>query len=96
MVEREREREKLKGRKKNSKSNIMPCLITQRSDPNSKNGLMTKVWGPAGWLFLHCVTFGYPENPDTYDQEYGFPPGTTRNRYRRFFIEVGNVLPCRY
>ncbi len=74
----------------------MPCLAIQNSDPSSKNGLMTKVWGPAGWLFLHCVTFGYPENPDTYDQDYGFPPGTTRNHYSRFFTEVGNVLPCRY
>ena len=76
----------------------MPCLATSTSDsdPNSKNGLMTKVWGPAGWLFLHCVTFGYPENPDLYDSEYGLPPGTTRSRYRRFFTEVGNVLPCRY
>ena len=29
-------------------------------DPNVDNGMMTKVWGPTGWLFLHCVTFGYP------------------------------------
>ena len=27
-------------------------------DPNVDNGMMTKVWGPAGWLFLHCITFG--------------------------------------
>ena len=74
----------------------MPCLATSSSDPNSKNGIMTKVWGPAGWLFLHCVTFGYPESPDLYDNEYGLAPGTTRSRYRRFFTEVGNVLPCRY
>ncbi len=74
----------------------MPCLATSSSDPNSKNGIMTKVWGPAGWLFLHCVTFGYPDNPDLYDAEYGLAPGTTRSRYRRFFNEFGNVLPCRY
>ena len=29
-------------------------------DPNVDNGMMTKVWGPPGWLFLHCLTFGYP------------------------------------
>ena len=23
--------------------------------------MMTKVWGPPGWFFLHCVTFGFPE-----------------------------------
>ena len=26
-------------------------------DPNIDNGMMTKVWGPPGWLFLHCITF---------------------------------------
>ena len=74
----------------------MPCLVTGDTDPNSKNGMMTKVWGPAGWLFLHCVSFGYPDDPDSYDEEHGYPPGTTRTRYSRFFTEVGNVLPCRY
>ena len=74
----------------------MPCLATTSSDPNSKNGMMTKVWGPAGWLFLHCVTFGYPENPDLYDIENGLAPGTTRSRYKRFFMEIGNILPCKY
>ena len=63
-------------------------------DPNVDNGMMTKVWGPAGWLFLHCVSFGYPENPDTHDIDNGFSPGTTRNRYTRFFREIGNILPC--
>ena len=32
-------------------------------DPNIHNGMMTKVWGPAGWLFLHCA-FGYPHTID--------------------------------
>ena len=42
----------------------MPCNIHGEScdggctDPNVDNGMMTKVWGPTGWLFLHCVTFG--------------------------------------
>ena len=72
----------------------MPCLAEE--DPNAKNGLMTKVWGPAGWLFLHCISFGYPENPQTYDLEHGHPVGSTRVAYRRFFQELGNVFPCRY
>ena len=33
-------------------------------DPNIGNGMMTKVWGPPGWLFLHCITFGYPHKID--------------------------------
>ena len=44
----------------------MPCTTHGNNcdggckDPNADNGMMTKVWGPPGWLFLHCVTFGYP------------------------------------
>lgn len=65
-------------------------------DPNAKNGLMTKVWGPAGWLFLHCVSFGYPLNPETYDRDNNYPIGTTRNNYRNFFYSAGDVFPCKY
>ena len=82
----------------------MPCTIENENDPihdpnddpNAKNGLMTKVWGPAGWLFLHCVTFGYPLNPDQYDQDHDFPIGSTRNNYRNFFHSAGDVFPCKY
>jgi hypothetical protein len=61
-------------------------------DPNVDNGMMTKVWGPAGWLFLHCVTFGYPysinsENPDHQ---------TKKQDYKTFFTSLGKVMPCRY
>lgn len=61
-------------------------------DPNVDNGMMTKVWGPAGWLFLHCVSFGYPyainnQNPDH---------ETKKQDYMNFFYYLGKVLPCKY
>jgi hypothetical protein len=61
-------------------------------DPNVDNGMMTKVWGPAGWLFLHAITFGYPyainpENPDH---------ATKQEDYYKFFYYLGKVLPCKY
>jgi hypothetical protein len=61
-------------------------------DPNVDNGMMTKVWGPAGWLFLHCVSFGYPyaindQNPDH---------ATKKEDYMNFFYYLGKVLPCKY
>jgi len=61
-------------------------------DPNVDNGMMTKVWGPAGWLFLHCVTFGYPYaiNPDNEAHN------TKKQDYYNFFYYLGKVLPCRY
>lgn len=61
-------------------------------DPNVDNGIMTKVWGPAGWLFLHCITFGYPYaiNPDNEAHN------TKKQDYYNFFYYLGKVLPCRY
>jgi len=61
-------------------------------DPNVDNGMMTKVWGPAGWLFLHCVAFGYPyainpKNPDHSNK---------KEDYKVFFEKIGHILPCRY
>ena len=61
-------------------------------DPNVDNGMMTKVWGPPGWLFLHCVSFGYPfainpQNPAHKNKKL---------HYGEFFNYVGNILPCKY
>ena len=80
----------------------MPCRAlhldepTLSGDPNAKNCMMTKVWGPAGWLFLHCVTLGYPQDPDAYDLENGKPQGFSKAHYKDFFYEVGYILPCKY
>lgn len=63
---------------------------------NSGNGMMTNVWGPAGWVFLHSVTFGYPMDPDAFDTSFEQPKNTTKERYRIFFETAGLVLPCRY
>ena len=58
-------------------------------DPNVDNGMMTKVWGPPGWLFLHCVSFGYP---------YAINPQNPAHKnkklhYGEFFNYVGTVYP---
>lgn len=41
-------------------------------------------WGPAGWKFLHSVSFAYPEHPTLVDKQ----------RYLRFFKTLAFVLPC--
>tara|TARA_B100001094_G_C18184536_1_gene802925 strand:- start:776 stop:1405 length:630 start_codon:yes stop_codon:yes gene_type:complete len=65
-------------------------------DTNIHNGMMTKVWGPPGWFFLHCVTFGFPVSPEQFDRDKGLEQGTTANAYYKFFMNVGDILPCRY
>ena len=49
-------------------------------------GMQTRVWGPAGWLFLHSIAQNYPWKPTDEQKEW----------YYDFFKLVGNVLPCRY
>ena len=55
-------------------------------DEYSKNGMQTRVWGPAGWVFLHCIAQNYPQEPTNEQKE----------NYKSFFRLVGQVLPCRY
>lgn len=43
-----------------------------------------KLWGKSGWIFLHSVTLGYPNDPTDDD----------KNNYRIFFNTIKDVLPC--
>lgn len=61
-------------------------------DPNIDNGMMTKIWGPPGWLFLHCITFGYPYIINMNKKEHV----VRMNKTRDFFRNIGYVLPCKY
>ena len=65
-------------------------------DNNKHNGLRTAAWGPPGWMFLHCITFGYPVNPREFDRKNGLRSGTTEKRYIKFFKALGDVLPCKH
>jgi hypothetical protein len=62
------------------------------TNPNVDNGMMTKVWGPAGWLFLHCVSFGYPFAINSDNPEHL----TKKEDYFKFFYYLGKVFPCKY
>ena len=53
---------------------------------NKNNGLLTKIWGGAGWTFGHSITFGYPLEPDS----------EQKNSYMNYFMLLGSVLPCKY
>ena len=44
------------------------CNGQECANKNLDNGLMTRLWGPSGWLFLHCVSFGYPYKIDPTNQ----------------------------
>ena len=64
------------------------CNGAECRNPNADNGMMTKVWGPAGWLFLHCVAAGYPNIIDTDNPEHI----EKQNDYYRFFYYLGRCF----
>ena len=48
---------------------------------NSAQGFQTNVWGPAAWLFLHCVSLNYN-------------PRRNKAETKMFFENLAYVLPC--
>jgi hypothetical protein len=60
--------------------------IFSHEDYNSKDGMLTSVWGPIFWFFLHTMSFNYPNNPSI----------ETKKQYRDFIISLQYILPCKY
>ena len=56
------------------------------SDYNSGDGMLTSVWGPSMWHFLHTMSFNYPINPTNQEKKH----------YREFILSLQYVLPCKY
>ena len=48
--------------------------------------MVTSVWGPPLWHYLHTMSFNYPVKPTPEDKKY----------YKKFIINLRYVLPCRY
>ena len=57
-----------------------------KKDFHSDDGMLTTVWGPSMWHFLHTMSFNYPVSP-TPDQ---------KRQYMEFILNLRNILPCKY
>ena len=51
---------------------------------NSNDGMLTSVWGPSMWHYLHTMSFNYPVNPSSDDKHH----------YRDFVLSLRWTLPC--
>ncbi len=60
------------------------CSVYSTEDYKSNDGMLTTVWGPGMWHFLHTTSFNYPVEP-TVEQ---------KQNYRNFVLSLRNVLPC--
>ena len=64
-----------------SNDNLSPYT---EADYNSNDGMLTTIWGPSQWHFLHTMSFNYPVNPTHRD----------KINYRNYVLSLRNVLPC--
>ena len=60
--------------------------VYNETDFKSKDGMLTSVWGPSLWHYLHTMSFNYPIKPTEYDKKY----------YKQFIMSLKYVLPCKY
>ena len=70
-----------KNRKNKTKKNK---LVFNAKDYESNDGMLTTVWGPPMWHYLHTMSFNYPVKPTRHDKKH----------YKNFVLNLQNVLPC--
>jgi len=58
----------------------------KKKDYYSGDGMLTTVWGPSMWHFLHSMSFNYPVAPTEDDKKH----------YREFMLNLQYILPCKY
>ena len=42
--------------------------VFEKKDYDSSDGMLTYVWGPSLWHFLHTMSFNYPVKPSCEDK----------------------------
>ena len=62
----------------------MKKQIFKNNDYYSNDGILTTIWGPAMWHFLHSMSFNYPNNPTQNQKKY----------YKNFIYSLKHILPC--
>lgn len=73
-------------KKKRKKGKKGTKKVYSKGDFASGDGMLTSVWGPSLWHYLHTMSFNYPVKPTKQDKK----------SYKAFVINLKNVLPCGY
>lgn len=74
----------INSKKQKTRKNKKP--VYSKDEYNSGDGMLTTVWGPPMWHYLHTMSFNYPVNPT--EEE--------KHNYRNFILSLQEVLPCKY
>jgi len=57
-----------------------------KKDYSSGDGMLTNVWGPSLWHYLHVISFNYPNEPTKLQ----------KNKYKQLLLNLQYTLPCKY
>ena len=60
--------------------------VYKKKEYSSGDGMLTTVWGPSMWHYMHTMSFNYPVKPTISDKKH----------YKNFILNLQNVLPCRH
>tara|TARA_B100000989_G_scaffold273394_1_gene231510 strand:- start:1 stop:600 length:600 start_codon:yes stop_codon:yes gene_type:complete len=60
--------------------------VFSKKEYSSQDGMLTSVWGPSMWHYLHVISFNYPINPTKLQ----------KNKYKQFLLNLQYTLPCKY
>ena len=60
--------------------------VYNNKDYKSGDGMLTSIWGPSLWHYLHTMSFNYPDCPSKKEKK----------DYKNFIMSLNNVLPCKY
>lgn len=78
------------GKKGSPSKKVLHSRQTKRvynnKDYSSGDGMMTAIWGPSMWHYLHTMSFNYPVHPTNDD----------KHNYKQFILSLQHVLPCRH
>ena len=58
----------------------------KRKHYSSNDGMLTTIWGPSLWHYLHTISFNYPTHPTLQD----------KINYKNLIENMKNTLPCKY
>lgn len=71
--------------KLSSKNNSKKKTFNKK-DYISGDGMLTSVWGPGLWHYLHVISFNYPNEPTKLQ----------KIKYKQMLLNLQYTLPCKY
>ena len=61
-------------------------ILIKKQDFKSGDGMLTTVWGPGLWHYLHTLSFNYPWHPTAQEKQ----------AYKNQILLLEQTLPCKY